>query len=254
MFARPATLPLLAQNLDKFSGEASRGSKPRLSGIESPQRALNALTEMKSLCQHCVEYWGEVARRGVDDPQHLGGGGLLFQCLARLGEEPRILHRDDRLRREVFDEGDLFVGKRLHLLPKKGQDSRDGTVFGERDAEGRAAATEIDQSASVGLARLVKFGGGDIGELHIALTARDTGKPVTRSERHLIIRNVLHERFWPADGDESETFLLPSAEPAKGSPAQMHRPFEHRVEDRLELTGRGIDDLQYLGRRGLLLQ
>ena len=32
------------------------------------------------------------------------------------------------------------------------------------------------------------------------------------------------------------------------------RLFQYRLEDRLELTRRGIDDLLYLGRRGLLLQ
>ena len=36
--------------------------------------------------------------------------------------------------------------------------------------------------------------------------------------------------------------------------AQPHRLFEHRVEYRREVAGRGIDDLQYLGGRGLLLQ
>jgi hypothetical protein len=33
----------------------------------------------------------------------------------------------------------------------------------------------------------------------------------------------------------------------------VHRPLEHRVEDRGEITGGGIDDLQYLGGCGLLL-
>jgi hypothetical protein len=47
-------------------------------------------------------------------------------------------------------------------------------------------------------------------------------------------------------------FLLPSAEPAKGSSAQLHRPLEHRIEGRSEIAGRGIDDLQYFGSRGLL--
>ena len=32
------------------------------------------------------------------------------------------------------------------------------------------------------------------------------------------------------------------------------RLFQYCLEDRLELTRRGIDDLQYIGRRGLLLQ
>ena len=59
---------------------------------------------------------GEVAGRGVDDLQHLGGRGLLLQSLARLGEEPRVLHRDDRLCREILQQRDLFVGERADLL------------------------------------------------------------------------------------------------------------------------------------------
>ena len=35
---------------------------------------------------------------------------------------------------------------------------------------------------------------------------------------------------------------------------QAHRPFENRVENGSEISRRGIDDLQYLGRSGLLLQ
>ena len=35
--------------------------------------------------------------------------------------------------------------------------------------------------------------------------------------------------------------------------AQPHRPIEHCVEYWLEVATRGIDDLQYLGGRGLLL-
>ena len=34
-----------------------------------------------------------------NNPQHLGGRGLLFKSLARLGQEPRVLHRDNRRRR-----------------------------------------------------------------------------------------------------------------------------------------------------------
>src|SRR6516165_12687137 len=36
--------------------------------------------------------------------------------------------------------------------------------------------------------------------------------------------------------------------------AESHRPVEHRVEYRHEIAGRGVNDLQYLGGRGLLLQ
>ena len=68
------------------------------------------------LFQHRVEHRREIARRGVDHLQHLGGRGLLFQCLALLGDQPRILDRDDRLIGECADKLDLPVGERLDPL------------------------------------------------------------------------------------------------------------------------------------------
>ena len=50
------------------------------------------------------------------DLQYLGGRGLLLQGLARLGQEPRVLHRDHRLRREVLQQRDLLFGKRPYFL------------------------------------------------------------------------------------------------------------------------------------------
>jgi len=44
----------------------------------------------------------EVERRSADDLQHIAGRGLLLQRLAPLSQEPRVLHCDDRLRREVL--------------------------------------------------------------------------------------------------------------------------------------------------------
>jgi len=44
---------------------------------------------------------------------------LLFQRLARLANEPRVIHRDDRLRREIFEERDLLVGERPGFAPDR---------------------------------------------------------------------------------------------------------------------------------------
>ena len=68
--------------------------------------------------QQGVEHWREVAGRRVNDLQYLGCRGLLLQCLPRLSDQSCILHRDDRLRREVFQQDDLLVGERPHLLSK----------------------------------------------------------------------------------------------------------------------------------------
>ena len=48
--------------------------------------------------------------------KYLGGRGLLLQRLARLGDQPRVLHRDDRLRGEVLQQRDLLVGEGPDLL------------------------------------------------------------------------------------------------------------------------------------------
>jgi len=46
----------------------------------------------------------------------LGGGGLLFQCLARLSQQHRVLHCNHRLRREILQQRDLLVGEWAYLL------------------------------------------------------------------------------------------------------------------------------------------
>src|SRR3954466_3092429 len=83
--------------------------------VISRHQAECALAQPQRLFQHRAEHRGEVAGRGVDDLQHLGGRGLLLQRLTRFGNETRILDCDDRLRREVLEKCDLLVGERAHL-------------------------------------------------------------------------------------------------------------------------------------------
>ena len=66
--------------------------------VKCPKGAEARIAQPRRLFEYCVEYGREVARSAVDHLQYLGGGGLLLQGLARLGDEPGILHRDDRLR------------------------------------------------------------------------------------------------------------------------------------------------------------
>jgi hypothetical protein len=80
--------------------------------IPGSENAERCLAKAGSLVKHRVEHRGEVARRGIDDLQHLGGRGLLVERLARLGDQPRVFHRDDRLRREILQQRDLLVRKR----------------------------------------------------------------------------------------------------------------------------------------------
>jgi hypothetical protein len=51
-----------------------------------------------------------------------------------------------------------------------------------------------------------------------------------------------------------EALAIPGQHNSESRFAEAPSPFQHRVEHRGEVAGRRIDDLQYLGRRGLLLQ
>ena len=93
---------IAAPIFDKWRGHTARrrsAEPPVLIDRELPERRF---AEPHRLFEHRVEYRREVAGRRIDDLQHFGGRGLLLQCLARLGQEARILHCDDRLRREVL--------------------------------------------------------------------------------------------------------------------------------------------------------
>ena len=101
------------------------------------------------LLQHRVEHRREIAGRRIDDLQDLGGRGLLLQRLARLGDQPRVLHRDDRLRREVLQQRDLLVGERTDLLaidsdmtPSSASSLRSGTPSKVRAPPRSTAARE----------------------------------------------------------------------------------------------------------------
>jgi hypothetical protein len=76
-----------------------RGNCAEDLAVESEQDAVRGLAQAHRPVEHRVENRREIAGRAVDDPQHLGGRGLLLQGLAGLGDQPRVFDRDDRLRR-----------------------------------------------------------------------------------------------------------------------------------------------------------
>src|SRR5271170_2372842 len=79
--------------------------------------------EAVSLVENRIEHRGEIAGRGMEDLQDLGGRGLLFQSLARLGNEAGVLDRDHRLVGEGSDQFDLSLGKWLDSVARHGDDA-----------------------------------------------------------------------------------------------------------------------------------
>ena len=100
--------------------------------IPSPENSKGCLAKPGRLFQHRIEHWREVAGRGIDDLQYFGGRGLLFQRFARLGQEPRILHRDYRLRRELLQQRYLLLSERPHVLAENSNRTQQNIILAER--------------------------------------------------------------------------------------------------------------------------
>src|ERR1700740_2223602 len=88
--------------LRKFHRHPAQGSNLEMVALMSPKHAESRVAEMHRLFEHRVEHRRQIAWRRVDDLQYLGSRGLLLQCLASLGKEPRVLHRDHCLGGKVF--------------------------------------------------------------------------------------------------------------------------------------------------------
>jgi len=118
---------------------------------------MSGATQRVRLLQYCIEDRGEVAGRGIDDLQYLCGRGLLLQSLARLGQQPRVLHCNDRLRREILQKCDLLVGEGANFLAIDVDRPKHRPFFDQRHRESRARSGEINQHLPVGIAASVKF-------------------------------------------------------------------------------------------------
>src|SRR5947207_3309425 len=95
------------------------------------------------LFEHRIEYRREIAGRGIDDLQHLRGGGLLRQRLARLGDQPRILYRDHRLRSEIFEQCYFVIGERPDFLAINPKSAEQPVVLTKGYGESGAGAAKI---------------------------------------------------------------------------------------------------------------
>ena len=56
----------------------------------------------------------------------------LVGALAQFAEQPRVVHRNDCLRREIFEQRDLLVGEGPDFLPKGGDISEQISVPAQR--------------------------------------------------------------------------------------------------------------------------
>ena len=165
----------------------------------------------------------------------------------------RVLHRDDRLRREVLQERDLLIRERPHLLAVDRKDAEQHFVLAQRHSERCARAAEIDHGAAGRGAAAVGFPGLQVSDVQDARSvAKGRGdRARRRPERIWVAHPVIGEGSRQAlYHPRYEALPIERMQLSEGDLAQVHRLVEDRVEHRREVAGRIVDDLQHLGGRG----
>ncbi len=194
-----------------------------------------------------VERRLHVGRRARYDAQDLRRSGLLFERLARFVEEPRIFQGDHRLRREIFQELDLLLGKRPHLLPV-GEDRTDQRpVLAQRHHQQRADAGELHGRSRYRVVRHSRRELHQIGDMRKALpghqpsqSAVASGSPWPAHDFRERLRRAVH-------GTGAKLLPVADQEAPECGAANAVRLFEDRLEDRLWIARGAVDDLQDLG-------
>jgi hypothetical protein len=102
------------------------------------------------------------------------GNPQFLLTLADLVQQPRILHRDDRLRGKVLQQRNLLVGKRPNLTAVGCDVAEQSAVLAQWHSKKRAHSAMTDCGAMNGVVRRFnrKFSRSDIGDLNEWLTAR----------------------------------------------------------------------------------
>ena len=95
-------------------GQAVMGDKVDQRAVEPEDAAVGRARQRRRGGGDRVEGRLDIGRRTRNDPQDLGRRGLALQRLALLGQQARVLDRDDRLIGKGADQLDLPLGKWLH--------------------------------------------------------------------------------------------------------------------------------------------
>ena len=177
--------------VDNFPADALRCDTPEAVAVAQAQHTEPAATDTYSVRQHCLEDRLQVARRCGDDLQHLRGGGLLLQRLLRLGDQPRVLDSDDRLRGEILQQRNLLFGEWPYFVAVGGDIAEQLAILAQRHKQLRADAS-LDSGGGDDIARRDRQGLhiGDLDEPFSGLQSLMYGAGGARSAQHC------RERLW----------------------------------------------------------
>ena len=167
------------------------------------------------LLEHRLKHWPEVAGRRIDDPQHLGSGGLLLQGLARLSDQARILHRDHRLPSEILDERDLLVAERARFAAVDPYRTEQRFALAQRDEKAGTHTALFDDAPRAAV----------FAQIVVTHDVRAVGYLLQRRRRdrvRLQLRNELVRQSALGDRPEARSIVDPKN---AGGPRRAELPF-----------------------------
>ena len=109
----------------------------KMFAVIDQQRADHGAAQAVCLFQDRVEHRRQIARRGIDHPQHFGRRGLALQRVALFGQQPGVLDRDHRLHGKVLQQCDLLLGESAHLVAERTDVAQQVAIAAQRNQQCR---------------------------------------------------------------------------------------------------------------------
>ena len=204
--------------------------------------------------QHGLEHGLQLAWRTGNNAQHLRCGGLLLQRLAQFVEQPRVLDSDHRLGGEILHQRGLLVGEGAQFLSIDADGADQLVVLKQRHGEQGSNSAEIDRRNPHRIARCIAW---------IRVSDFDLDNPLCcDSAAETRIRARMNELVQPrfdigrrraVHGSGTEAIAFAEVHRAEFGLADARGILQHGLKNRLQLAGGCADDLEYIGRRRLLL-
>ncbi len=167
-----------------------RGDEVEQLAVKAAHRRFVGFAQLHRPLDHRLEDRRQIARGAVDDLQNVRSRSLLLQCLARLGQQPRVFDRDDSLHREILQQRDLLVGERPDFLAIDRQTAEQSIFLKQRHNEKGTRAAELDRSDAQPVARPVGVGGPDIGNVDEAFPAQNAAESRLRAGLQRLAREI----------------------------------------------------------------
>ena len=123
----------------------------------------------------------------------------------------------------------------------------------QRHGEERTHPAKVDQRPGRRVARAVTLASWNISEVDDMFSANKASVGGTQGMRTRSQEIRVRRRHAP-EGSRAQVLAVIGPQGAEEGLAQPQGLIQYRIEYRREVTGRGVDDLQYLGGRSLLLQ